>query len=55
MADSTDFIGSELGMPYDTSKRQTVKDQESIYHETVFMLTLVGLSLHIWRRILLHP
>ena len=42
MADSTDFIESKLGMPYDTSKGQTVKDQESAYHKTVFMLTVVG-------------
>ena len=55
MADSTDFIGSKLGMPYNTSKEETAKDQESAYHKTVFMLTVVGLSLHIWLRILLHP
>lgn len=55
MADSTDFIGSKLGMPYNTSKEETAKDQESAYHKTVFMLTVVGLSLRIWLRILLHP
>lgn len=56
MADSTVFIGSKLGVPHATSKgKKTVKDQESAYHKTVFMLIVVGLRFHIWLRILLHP
>jgi len=42
-------------MLHNTSEGQTVKDQESAYHRTVFMLPVVGLSLYMWLRILLHP